>query len=285
MNRQVGLRETAAVVLVLFSGLGVAHAQASPPAPPQHPGHAQQPLGLTQPPEYAEPAYAQTEQDRGDAKPSAPTKLPKFSVPIRPALLLQGKGEVDDSCDGECTGIATGSTDFQNHLTFGLNVDFMGTVGRLVRLGLGFFYVAPYGVDLESVDENYEFGSDLSMNFVFELTPRIAPGVWLVPRVQAGFTLLFPAGDFADELERLADLCEAASLGDCGKIEGMKPGLNLGVGFGGVFAVSESLALRADLLLQGYVINLFTLEPDTPDATLSRNIAGHRFFVLAGVEL
>ena len=72
---------------------------------------------------------------------------------------------------------------------------------------------------------------------------------------------------------------------DCGKIEGIKPGLNLGMGFGGLFLVSESIGLRADLLFQGYVINVFTVEPDSPNATISRNIEGTRFFVMAGVEL
>jgi hypothetical protein len=242
--------EIAAVVLVLFSGMGVARAQPQP-----------------------------------DAKASAPTKLPKFSVPIRPAIALQGTGAVDDSCDGECAGIPTGRTDFQHHVAFGLSVDFMGTVGRMVRMGLGLFYVFPYQVDLDGRDDSYALGSDLSTDFVFELTPRLAPGVWLVPRVQAGLTLLFPGGDFADELEQLADLCDRTSARDCGKIEGIKPGLNLGVGFGGLFAVSESIAFRADLLFQGYVINVFTLEPDSPNATISRNIEGTRLFVLAGVEL
>src|SRR5687768_2699016 len=108
MNRQVGPSEIAAVVLVLFSGMGVARAQASPSAPPHHPGYVQQP-GSTQPPAYAEPAYALAEQDRREAKPSTPTKLPKFSVAIRPAVVLQGSGEVRDSCDGECTGIGSSS--------------------------------------------------------------------------------------------------------------------------------------------------------------------------------
>jgi hypothetical protein len=49
--------------------------------------------------------------------------------------------------------------------------------------------------------------------------------------------------------------------------------------------VSESVALRADLLFQAYAINVFTLEPDSPNATISRSIGGTRFFVLAGIEL
>ena len=49
--------------------------------------------------------------------------------------------------------------------------------------------------------------------------------------------------------------------------------------------VGESIGLRADLLFQGYVINVFTVEPESPNATMSRNIEGTRLFVLAGIEL
>jgi hypothetical protein len=33
------------------------------------------------------------------------------------------------------------------------------------------------------------------------------------------------------------------------------------------------------------LINVFTLESDSPNVTISRNIEGTRFLVLAGVEL
>jgi hypothetical protein len=80
-------------------------------------------------------------------------------------------------------------------------------------------------------------------------------------------------------------LCEATSSSDCGKVEGIKPGLNLGVGFGGLVRPTESIGLRADVLFRGYVINVFALETDSPSAEISRNIRGTRFFVMAGVEL
>jgi hypothetical protein len=293
MNSRLGLLDVLATALVLSSGTGVAHAQAPPspaspsraPPSPAPPSEATPSAPVQTSPVHAEPLYAPPETDQGDGGPSAPMKLPKFSVVIRPAIALHGKGEVDDSCDGDCAGIAASDKPFDNRASFGGSVDFMGTVGRLVRMGLGLFYVAPYEVDLDGVAESYELGSDFSMDFVFEFTPRLAPGVWLLPRVQTGLTVLFPAGDFADELERLADLCEAASVGDCGKIEGLKPGLNLGVGFGGLFLASESFGLRADLLFQAYAINVFTVESDSLDVSASRNIVGTRLFVLAGVEL
>jgi len=261
MKSCLGLCEIAAIVFVLFSGMGVARAQASPGAP------------------------SQTALDRDDPKPSAPAKLRKFSVALRAATLLQGAGAEELSCEGECASVVTGRSDFENHLAFGANVDFMGAVGRMVRLGLGFLYVAPDRVDLDGIDESYELGSDLSSDLVFELTPRLAPGVWLVPRIQTGLTLLFPAGDLGDDLARLADMCDASRATDCGKIEGIKPGYNLGLGFGGLFALDESIAVRADVLFQAYVINLFTVEAESPHATISRSIEGTRFFVMAGVEL
>ena len=98
-----------------------------------------------------------------------------------------------------------------------------------------------------------------------------------------GLTLLFPSGDFADSLDRAAQACDSAAASGCENIEGVKPGVNYGIGLG--VLTGGSVRFRGDLMFQGYIINVYSLEFDTPDATISNNLYGNRFFLLAGIEI
>src|SRR6185503_1677683 len=153
-------------------------------------------------------------------------------------------------------------------------------VGSLIRLGPGLFYVFPSGVEFERSGKS-DIGSDLSLDFIFELAPRVGPAVWLLPRAQVGGTLLFPSGELDAFLVDMHNAC--LDRGDSGRdsLSGARPGVNGGLGFGVLSAVSDSVRLRADLLAQLYVVSLYTANaPASFGGThVSRAVGGSRFFL------
>src|SRR5262249_32169849 len=116
--------------------------------------------------------------------------------------------------------------------------------------------------------------------------PRVGPGVWLVPRGELGATVLFPTGDLDTYLNTLKDACNTSNSTGCDSFGGPRPGFNAGLGFGALFAVSPSVRLRADLLAQFYVINLYTGESPSGfgGSQISRSLTGSRFYLKGGVE-
>jgi hypothetical protein len=152
-------------------------------------------------------------------------------------------------------------------------------------LGPGLFYVFPSGIDIKDGGKS-DVGSDLSLDFIFEVAPRVGPAIWLVPRAQVGFTALFPSGDLDTFLTDMKNACNDRGDSGCDSLSGARPGVNGGLGFGALFAVSDSVRLRADLLGQLYVVSLYSANAPASfgGAHVSRAVGGSRFFLLGGVE-
>jgi hypothetical protein len=217
-------------------------------------------------------------------------ELKTFSFGLRAGLLLGGSGTNKVDCtSGDCSSITAGENDYNHRVSGAFALDFLWKVGSIIRLGPGLAFVAPSSITLKNVPsefEKYEVGSDLSIDFVLEVVPRVGPAAWLAPRFQLGPTVLFPSGDLKDSLNALKDTCNTSGASGCDSIGGPRPGFNIGLGFGALFGVGDSVRLRADLLAQYYVINLYTTTIDTSFGSFeaSRNVGGSRFFLLGGVE-
>jgi hypothetical protein len=201
--------------------------------------------------------------------------------------LLGGSGTNELRCDGDCTFTSVSGSDYSHKLGARLTADFLFKVGPLIRLGPGLAFTPPTSIKGEGATFNTEVGSDMGLDFIFEVAPRVGPGVWLLPRGEVGLTVLFPTGDLKASLEAERVACNDLGVSNCDSLGDPRPGLNAGLGFGALFAVSDTVRLRADLLGQFYIVNLYTYEGTSTfggSATLARNVAGSRFFLLGGVE-
>jgi hypothetical protein len=219
--------------------------------------------------------------------PPGQKELSKFTIPLRVGLLLGGSGTNEVKCDGDCSFETISGADYSHRLGARLTADFLFKAGSLIRLGPGLAYTPPTSIKNDGASVNTEIGSDMALDFIFEVAPRVGPGVWLVPRGEVGLTVLFPTGDLKNFLESQRQTCISAGASNCESLGDARPGLNAGLGFGALFAVSDTVRLRADLLGQIYVVNLFTYEGTSPfggSTTVSRNVGGSRFFLLGGVE-
>ena len=167
-----------------------------------------------------------------------------------------------------------------------LGADFLFRVGSLIRLGPSLSFTFPQTVKTDPDGVDFEVGSDLDLDFVIEVAPRVGPNVWLVPRAEVGGMVFFPTGDEKDALDFEKTQCESSSgLSGCDGIGGPRPGLNGGLSFGALFKVGAAVRLRADLLAQLYIINLATHdENDVGSRTISENVGGSRFFLRGGIE-
>ena len=121
-------------------------------------------------------------------------------------------------------------------------------------------------------------------DFTFEMTPQVSRSVWIVPRAQLGFSLLFAGGDLKKSEQATKLDCENDTEGGCDTIDSPHLGFNFGIGAGVLFAVSEKVRLRADLMYQFYVYNLSTIDSSLVDAKLTTTLSGGRGFLLGGVE-
>jgi len=213
-------------------------------------------------------------------------RLPRFNFVLRGALMLGGTGTDKLTCEGDCSGLFTpAGVDYDHKLGFGVGADFLWGLGSLVRLGPGIMYVAPNDVDVGDVDSSYGIGSDFSLNFVFELTPRVGENVYIVPRAQLGFLLLFLGDDLDAARDRTQRDCETAGFSGCENLDGARPGFDFGIGAGVLVDVGP-VRVRGDLMAQFYAINLYTLELSGigVSSRLSENLSGVRYFFMAGVE-
>jgi hypothetical protein len=178
-----------------------------------------------------------------------------------------------------------GDFDYTHRVSGGLGAELLWKLGSLVRLGPGLFFVLPSEVDFEQGGRS-EIGSDLSLDVIFELAPRVGAAVWLVPRAQVGGTLLFPTGDMKAFLSDMENACFDRGDSGCGSISGARPGVNGGLGFGVLSTASEFVRLRADLLAQIYWVSLYSADaPASFGGTpVSRTVSGSRFFLIGGLE-
>ncbi len=312
MNRQSVLC-SAVVTAGVFVG-GIASAQPAQPGQPQpgqpqpgqpQPGYGQPQPGQPQPgygqpqPGQPQPGYGQPQPGYGQPQPgpgqqgsyapppaSAPAGLPDFSVVLHAGMMVGGSGENSIECDGsDCGEVSDIDLDYDHNSAFLLGADFLWLAGSTIRLGPGLQFGTTAEIEPDGSSQDYEIGSDVSLNFVLEAMFPVGDTVWLGPRGQIGATVLLPSGDGEDDLENEKDSCEASGLDNCDAFDGPHVGANFGLGGGVVFAVSESVRLRADLLIQGYAIQVYAWEAGNGvDAEVTEMLAGSRTYLLGGVE-
>jgi hypothetical protein len=218
--------------------------------------------------------------------PPGQKQLSKFTIPIRVGLLMGGSGKNHYRCSGDCLVTDATGDDYIHRPGAAFTVDFLFKVGPLIRLGPGLGLVLPTSIKSDNAGADTEIGSDVALDFIFEVAPRVGNGVWLVPRGEFGLTVLSPTGDLKTSQEARRTICDAKNGSNCDSITDARPGFNAGIGFGGLFAVSDSVRLRADLLAQFYVVNLYTYDSISSglSTTESGNVSGSRFFLFGGIE-
>lgn len=251
--------------------------------PPTQPGLS------TEPPTASQAAPAPTQADRGTTA-GQPTnlarRLPPLAFAARFGAVVAGAGSDQASCDGDCGGFAGSSTDYADRSAFSVGLDVLGQIGSLVRLGGTISAVTSSEIEVKGVPSAYKLGSDLSFDFVVELTPKIGGNVWLTPRAELGLTSLYPGADLAADQNKSRAACESEGLSGCGDITGAHQGFNAGLGAGVLYAAGEHVRLRADLLYQAYVLNMQSLELTSGGSTtkISEDLVGARLIATVGVE-
>lgn len=260
---------------------GAAPGMAPGAAPGMAPGAAMQPAGATMNLETPAPAPLPAEE----------AKIKTFSFVPRIGLQLGGSGTWEDSCDGsDCGNYQNSSLDYDMKTAFAIGADFMFKLGDLFRIGPGLLYTNTMDVKPSGDSSSHEMGSTVDVNFVAEVIPRVSPTVWLVPRVQLGVTVLNASGDSAGDLQNTLNgmkaTCEATSgITGCDSLNNPHVGVNLGLGFGAMFAVGPTIRLRVDTLYQYYSVSLYSLGASGYNATDSGTASGGRYFLLAGMEI
>lgn len=201
----------------------------------------------------------------------------------RAGFVLGGGGEAETECDGDCTGFLSGDEDYDDESGFVLGMDFMGHLNHNLRLGGGFMFFPSSELDFDDGGD-YEVGSDLAAQFVIEGVFDVSPVVALAVRGQIGAMFLFPDDDLEDDVDAAETACEALP-GSCDVDDGPYVGFTFGGGGGAIFDVG-AVALRADLILQWYTINVGTVEYDGPatSAEVYTNVSGTRVIFAGGIE-
>lgn len=213
--------------------------------------------------------------------------LPGFAVVPRVGLVVVGGGTDRVRCSGDdCTAALDNDLGYSQLPGFALGVDLFGQLSPLWRLGGGLLVSPVSKADPDESAADLELGTLASALFIAELTPQVGKRSWLTPRVQLGPTLLFTSGELDDALEDAKSECEAAQTVDgCDSIDGTHVGFTLGVGFGGMFGVSEHVRLRVEGLVDFHAIPIMRLNSNVGDAEVSETLMQNRFLLLAGVEL
>lgn len=129
-------------------------------------------------------------------------------------------------------------------------------VERRLRLGAGLRYAGNYiadrGSENEQEIEDYQFGHMLDLYMQFEFLVDTLPTVDLVLGLVGGANLLFPGGNFGDELQTTTD-----TVGGWG---GPRPGFFLGPLLGVRWPIHPAFALRADMTITAGKILLFATD-------------------------
>jgi hypothetical protein len=285
--------------------------QAAPPTAPQAPAPtlAPQPPAPTvapqaPPPTAVPPAPTSTGSQPAPAPEAPPGRPPEVEsagagqsrFPVqgfvflpRLGFILTGSGEGEVDCSGTACGGASGAdNDVDERSVFGLGGDVLYQMSPNLRLGLGLLLVPSTKFETEA--ENTEsYGIDLSTSFVVEGIFPVSPTFALTVRGQVGPTLLFAGGDQSDaiaQLERQCSTAKANGATKCEVFDGPYLGYSFGLGGGVVFAASNRVRLRADLLYQRLSLPLLGYDVEQPMGTTDAraHLSSGRLWLLPGVE-
>jgi hypothetical protein len=177
---------------------------------------------------------------------------------VKGGFILSGSGEIE-------TEDATGSTEYDDDSTFGLNGYFLFPVAPNLRVGGSVWLFPQWDTtpkESNRTDDDGDDAKELDINVMAEYALDFG-GVAGYVFFEGGYSLLFPPEDD-----------DAQSEPETGT------GFNLGGGVGGGFPLSRQLALRVDVKFTSYSI---TQESDFGDTTIESTLSGNRVTLNAGV--
>lgn len=224
----------------------------------------------------------------------SPAEIKTFSFVPRIGLQLGGSATEKATCEGpSCNPAGSASVDFDLKSAFAIGADFMFKVHNLIRIGPGLLHTL--ASDGSAGGTTAEVGSITELNFVAEAIPRVSRIVWLVPRAQLGATMFTASGPYKNDIATWKGMCTAdkstySSQGastTCSNFDNPHLGFNLGIGFGALFAVSPSIRLRADALIEYFKVTLGKEEVSGGgyDFKWTNTLASSRFLLLLGAEI
>jgi hypothetical protein len=217
-------------------------------------------------------------------------KIKPFALLPRVGLVTTGAGSERTICDGgACTGYTGTTYDITYKPALALGADLLVQMGPVFRLGLGVLYSFSNEMRIKRTETQEDLetkaGSLLSTDVIFEFTPKIGRGVWLVPRFQIGLSRLSPAGLLQHRLTEYRQLCLSSALNtECSSADGTHSGLNVGVGVGALLAATEAVRIRIDSLYEYYIVSLYSFPVTGLNASVGENISGTRLLALVGAE-
>lgn len=240
-------------------------------------------LLLSWPAPCAAESFAAKPAEHNPAPPEL--ALPLISGALHLGLLSFGSGGKRNDCTGGCTGFASDSASYDHDVAFGIGADGFVNIHDLIRVGPSFFYTFPNQVQIDGTKTDFAVGSDLAVDIAVEAAPRVAHNVRLLPRIQAGATILFPGGDLERTLSMLAADCPTGTPG-CNSIEAPYVGYNLGGGVGALYRIHPHFGLRFDVLLQYYSVRLYEVKASLfgQPIDVAETLEGARLFLMLGAE-
>ncbi|MFO0747754.1 MAG: hypothetical protein U1F43_19130 [Myxococcota bacterium] len=158
-----------------------------------------------------------------------------------------------------------------------------GTPRDGFRLGGEFRYMGGYAVergDGNGNDNRTDLGTLMELGFRGEWSTELLPRFGLSFGLRADLGILVPGGDFADEIDRLAD--EGVPTG-----QGPRVGLSLIPMVGARYELHERVHVRLDLGLGWTMIDLFGIDDTVQGIAYTRDetVSATRFEVTIGFEL
>jgi hypothetical protein len=221
--------------------------------------------------------------------PEPDMELHRFAFGFGLGASLAGFGTDRAECHGSaCSASNVGARDYSPKVDVLLEGHAFYQATSFLRLGTTVMLSPSGKVEFKGVAPPTDagFGTILNLDLAAELTPRLSRNIWLVPRLQSGLSMLFPTGELSQRLSATKDTCNGGNgaFKNCGSLDGPRYGLNVGVGVGALFAVSDAIGLRADTLFEYYSIRLATLDAGSRDANFVENASGGRFMLFGGME-
>jgi hypothetical protein len=212
--------------------------------------------------------------------------ISRFSFGVRLGAQIMNSSTASEDCSGSCAGFVAASTDYSISTAPALGLDFLVRVGEILRIGPSLVYT--HKMDYEpSTGASREFGSLSTLNGAAEVVARVAPKVWLVPRIELGLMAYNATGAAAEAESNAKAQCAPRSSTGCDGIESPHFGFDLGGSFGVMFAVSTHVRIRFDAVAQYYSFDLgdSTESLNAQNRTITDNMSGSRYLVFGGFEL
>ena len=225
-------------------------------------------------------------------------------IVLQVGTLVGGDGEGVSEVDNRCWPVSGCPPDERNERnlgreesgpTFGVDLLF----GDQTRWGLSLLYTLNGEFGAARDGDTLKYGTDLQLNGVFEMVPRRWESSELFVRLIGGIVVLFPGQELEDNIsdgkdqfrKSEADFSKEGISFDWEIQEGPFVGYDLGGGAGIDIQLAAGLALRFQLMVQYWYVDLVSasMEAEGGGATItsdgSLDYSGTRWWVLAGLVL